>query len=61
MVNQSPQTIECPKCGHSFSATQAFEEHIEQEAQKIADIKTSEAEKKFAEELEKLRKRMLNS
>ncbi|MDC0900007.1 DUF2130 domain-containing protein [Paracoccaceae bacterium] len=56
MVDQSSQTIECPKCGHNFSATQAFEEHIELEAQKIAKIKTSKAEKKYVEELEKARK-----
>ena len=55
MADQAPQTIECPKCRHKFSATQAFEEHIELEARKIAEIKASKAEKHFEEELVKAR------
>ena len=52
MVDQTSQIIECPDCGHKFSATQAFEEHIHLEAQKIADISTSKAEKEFKQKLE---------
>ena len=55
MVDQTSQIIECPDCGHKFSATQAFEEHIHLEAQKIADISTSKAEKEFKQKLEEAR------
>ena len=55
MVDQTSQIIECPDCGHKFSATQAFEEHIHLEAQKIADISTSRVEKEFKQKLEEAR------
>ena len=55
MVDKTSQIIECPDCGHKFSATQAFEEHIHLEAQKIADISTSKAKKEFKQKLEEAR------
>ena len=54
MVDQTPQIIECPDCGHKFSATQAFEDHIHVEAQKIADISTSKAKKNLSRSLRRL-------
>ena len=56
MADQTPQSVECPKCGHSFSATQAFEEHIAFEAQKLAAVTTSQVEKQYEEKLEKARR-----
>ena len=41
------ENIECPECGHSFSANQAFEDHIEKEAELIAERKISEVTKKY--------------
>ena len=52
---QTAQSIECPKCGHNFSATQAFEEHIALEAQKLAATTASKLEKQYEQKLKEVR------
>ena len=46
------ENIECPECGHSFSANQAFEDHIEKEAELIAERKISDVAKKYESKLQ---------
>ena len=45
------ENIECPKCGHSFSATKAFEDHILSEAKVMADVEIAKAAEKHKDAL----------
>ena len=46
------ENIECPQCGHSFAANQAFKDHIQREAELLIEKKVSEINKKHQSELQ---------
>ena len=46
------ENIECPQCGHSFAANQAFKDHIQREAELLTEKKVSEINKKHQSELQ---------
>ena len=45
------ENIECPQCGHSFAANQAFQDHILSEAKVLADREIAKAAEKHKDEL----------